>query len=138
MNAGFELHPRLDADTIALAELPLCSVRLMNDTRFPWLILVPRRTGVCEIAELDPWDRQALMEEIARASDALRQVVDTDRINVAALGNVVPQLHVHVVARREDDDAWPGPVWGSGAAQPYAPQAATDMAQRLLLGLAEV
>ncbi|HRQ65371.1 MAG TPA: HIT family protein, partial [Xanthomonadaceae bacterium] len=125
MNTGFELHPRLDADTIALAELPLCSVRLMNDARFPWLILVPRRAGVCEIAELDPWDRQALMEEVARASVALRQVVATDRINVAALGNVVPQLHVHVVARLHGDAAWPGPVWGSGAAQPYAAQAAT-------------
>jgi diadenosine tetraphosphate (Ap4A) HIT family hydrolase len=135
---SFVLHPRLEADTLELAELPLCSVRLMNDARFPWLILVPRRAGVSEIAELDPWDRQALMEEIARTSQALRQVVATDRINVAALGNIVPQLHVHVVARREDDTAWPGPVWGSGPAQPYAPRAATDMAQKVLLGLAEV
>lgn len=138
MSDLFDLHPRLAADSIALAELPLCSVRLMNDARFPWLILIPRRPGASEITDLDPWDRQALTEEIARASQALRQVVRADRINVAALGNLVPQLHVHVVARTEEDRAWPGPVWGSGAAQPYAREAAVDMAQKLLLGLAEV
>jgi diadenosine tetraphosphate (Ap4A) HIT family hydrolase len=137
MNQDFVLHPRLAADTLGIAELPLSSVRLMNDARFPWLILVPRRVGISEMADLDPWDRQALMEEIARASRALREALPLDRVNVAALGNLVPQLHVHVVARRRVDAAWPGPVWGSGAAQPYAPAAAMDLAQRLLLALAE-
>ena len=138
MSAEFELHPRLATDTIALAELGLSSLRLMNDARFPWLILVPRRAGITEVGELDPWDRHALMEEVARASGALREALAVDRINVAALGNLVAQLHVHVVARRMDDAAWPGPVWGCGTAQPYAPEAARDLAQRLLLGLAEI
>lgn len=91
----------------------------MKDRRFPWLILVPEREGVREIHELAAADRAALIEEVARASSALARLFRPDKMNVGALGNVVPQLHVHVVARFASDPAWPGPVWGSGPAVPY-------------------
>ena len=119
--AAFTLHPRLVADTSPVCNLMLSSVLLMNDSRFPWLILVPRRADVTDIHELRECDRAALIEEVAETSRALSAVTQPDKINVAALGNLVPQLHVHVVARRRTDPAWPGPVWGAGAALPYAP-----------------
>lgn len=115
----FALHPALERDTVPVTRLALCRVLLMRDRRFPWLILVPERDGVREIAELAPADRGLLIEEIALASDALTGLVRPDKLNVGALGNLVPQLHVHVVARFTSDPAWPGPVWGSGAAEPY-------------------
>lgn len=97
-----------------MAEWPLSRVLLMDDARFAWLILVPRRPAL-EIADLSAADRAQLMEEIARASAALRRAAPCDKLNVGALGNLVAQLHIHVVARRRDDAAWPGPVWGSGS-----------------------
>jgi len=115
----FALHPALERDTVPVTRLTLCRVLLMRDRRFPWLILVPERDGVREIAELSPADRGTLIEEIALASEALTRLVRPDKLNVGALGNLVPQLHVHVVARFTSDPAWPGPVWGSGAADPY-------------------
>ena len=115
----FALHPRLAEDTVEVTRLPLCRVLLMKDRRFLWLLLVPEREGVREIAELPPADRAELIEEIARASDVLTRLFRPDKLNVGALGNVVPQLHVHVVARFSTDPAWPGPVWGSGTALPY-------------------
>jgi len=114
----FELHPKLFADTVAVAEWPLSRVLLMNERTYPWLILVPRRAAIAEIGELDAADRAQLIEEIARLSDIVRTRLSPDRINVAALGNVVPQLHVHVIARFKGDPAWPRPVWG---AQPPVP-----------------
>ena len=119
----FELNPRIEADTVPVTEWPLCRMLLMNDSTYPWLLLVPRRAGVVEITDLAPGDRQTLLDEIARASTALRQAVAPHRINIAALGNVVAQLHVHVIARNTDDAAWPKPVWGAVPAQPYAPEA---------------
>ena len=116
--SGFVLDARLDADTAPVCDLPLCALRLMRDARFAWIVLVPRIAGAVEIVDLGPSDRQVLMEEMAQASQALRQSVPCDKLNVGALGNIVQQLHVHVVARRQGDAAWPGPVWGSGAAQP--------------------
>jgi Diadenosine tetraphosphate (Ap4A) hydrolase and other HIT family hydrolases len=117
---GFVLDARLDADTRPVASLALCDVRLMNDARFPWLVLVPRHAGLVEITDL-PADGQSLLwQEVNRASAALRAVAPCDKLNLGALGNIVRQLHVHVVARREGDPAWPGPVWGCGPAQPYA------------------
>ena len=110
---AFALDPRLAADTVDLAILPLCQVRLMDDRRFPWLVLVPARAGAVEIIDLDVGDRARLIEEIAQASAALRAVFGPDKLNVGALGNVVAQLHVHVIARTIGDDAWPGPVWGT-------------------------
>ncbi|CAA7627528.1 HIT domain-containing protein [Magnetospirillum sp. SS-4] len=115
----FALHPRLLADTVPVADWPLCRVVLMNESAYPWLILVPRRAGVSEIADLDAADRAVLAEEIAAASSGLRAMLSPDRINVAALGNVVEQLHVHVIARFAADAAWPRPVWGLAPPVPY-------------------
>ena len=125
----FELHPRLAADTGEVARLPLCRVLLMNDRRFPWLILVPARPDIREIHQLSPADRAALVEEIALVAGAMEKLHKADKMNVAALGNQVPQLHVHVIARFTTDPAWPNPVWGRGAAEPYDPaQMATTVA----------
>lgn len=115
----FTLHPRLAADTHPMADLALCRVLLMNDRRFPWLILVPRRANLRELTDLTPEDRPLLFTEIATASAALRKVCAPDRINVAAIGNMVDQLHIHVVARTMSDSAWPGTVWGHSGAKPY-------------------
>jgi diadenosine tetraphosphate (Ap4A) HIT family hydrolase len=114
--AGFALDPRLAADTRPVASLPLCAVLLMNDARYPWLILVPRRAGLVEIADLRDDEQAMLWQEVNRAAAALRAVAPCDKLNLGALGNIVRQLHVHVVARVEGDAAWPGPVWGNGQA----------------------
>jgi len=116
----FILHARLAADTVPVAELPLSRVLLMNDARFPWLILVPRRAGVRELFELGARNRRQLIEEIALCGRALLEASRFSKLNIGALGNLVPQLHVHVVARTPGDDAWPGPVWGSGKPRPYS------------------
>lgn len=121
--AQFELDARLAKDTVFVANWNLCEVRLMDDAQFPWLVLVPRRAGVSELDDLNEHDRTRLMHEIQRAMKALRAVVDCDKLNVGALGNIVRQLHVHVLARRKDDPAWPGPVWGHGPAHHYLPEA---------------
>jgi diadenosine tetraphosphate (Ap4A) HIT family hydrolase len=117
--AGFALDPRLAADTRPVASLPLCDVLLMNDARYPWLILVPRRAGLVEIADLHDDEQAVLWQEVDRAAAALRAVAPCDKLNLGALGNIVRQLHVHVVARVEGDAAWPGPVWGHGQAAAY-------------------
>jgi diadenosine tetraphosphate (Ap4A) HIT family hydrolase len=127
----FALHPTLARDTVEVTRLPLCRALLMNDRRFPWLVLVPERAAVREIHELSPADRTALVEEIARASEALERLFHPDKLNVGALGNIVPQLHVHVVARAAGDPAWPGPVWGSGAAVPYPEGEIAEVRARL-------
>jgi diadenosine tetraphosphate (Ap4A) HIT family hydrolase len=114
--AGFALDPRLAADTRPVASLPLCDVLLMNDARYPWLILVPRRAGLVEITDLHADEQAVLWQEVNRAAAALRAVAPCDKLNLGALGNIVRQLHVHVVTRVEGDAAWPGPVWGHGQA----------------------
>jgi diadenosine tetraphosphate (Ap4A) HIT family hydrolase len=113
------LHPKLAADTHPIADWPLSRLLLMDDRRFPWLILVPRREGKSELHELEPRDRALLIEEAAGASRALAESFAADKINIAALGNQVPQLHLHVVARRKQDAAQPGLVWGAGPALRY-------------------
>jgi len=115
----FVLHERLDADTAFVTDWPLCRVLLLNDANYPWVVLVPRRHGVSELHELDPADRQTLTEEVADASRRLQNHVKAAKMNVAALGNVVPQLHVHVIARFTDDPAWPRPIWGVLPTKPY-------------------
>ena len=120
---SFALDARLAADTAALGDWPLCRVLAMRDARYPWLVLVPRREGAVELTDLTVADRAALIEEVARAVDALKAEIRADKINFGALGNVVAQLHVHVVARRRGDFAWPGPVWGNGPNESYAPEA---------------
>ncbi len=120
---AFALDPRLQADTRHVASLALCDVLLMNDTRFPWLVLVPRRAGMVEICDLPADEQTLLWEEVNRASSVLRDIAPFDKLNLGALGNIVRQLHVHIVGRREGDAAWPGPVWGSGVAKPYESEA---------------
>jgi diadenosine tetraphosphate (Ap4A) HIT family hydrolase len=123
----FTLDPRLTADAYEIGDLALSRALLMNNARYPWLILVPRRADLAEIADLDRADRALLIEEIARASEAVRALPGVEKINVGALGNIVRQLHVHVVGRRVGDPAWPGPVWGAGAARRYEPEAAAAL-----------
>lgn len=118
---GFTLDPQLAADTVFVADWPLCRVLLMDDARFPWLILVPRRADLVELDDLAPGEQVRLLSEINQAIAMLRNAARCDKLNVGALGNIVRQLHVHVVARREGDAAWPGPVWGSGQAVRYGP-----------------
>lgn len=131
MSTGFVLDPRLAADSHPVARLDLCEARLMDDARFSWLVLVPQRPGLVEIADLTPSERTLLWHEVDRAGAALRAKVPCDKLNLGALGNVVRQLHVHVVARCEGDAAWPGPVWGSGVSRPYDPAGRDALAQRL-------
>ena len=123
---GWHLHPQLADDTHPLAHWPLCDVQLMDDAHHPWLILVPRIEGATELTDLDPAHQATLTAEIDRACRALQAAVKPHKLNIAALGNVVPQLHVHVIARYRDDIAWPRPVWGTAAAQPYSPEALVE------------
>ena len=134
----FALHPTLARDTVEVARLPLCRVLLMNDRRFPWLILVPERESMREIHDLPPADRTALIEEIAQAGEVLNRLFHPDKINVGALGNIVPQLHIHVVARTAADPAWPGPVWGSGAAVAYEEGELEDVRGRVVAELRRI
>ncbi|MBW8823172.1 MAG: HIT family protein [Xanthomonadales bacterium] len=124
----FRLHPQLAADTLPVASLPLCDVLLMNDANYPWLILVPRVAGVSELLDLIESDRTQLWREIDIASQVLREQFAPDKLNIAALGNMVSQLHVHVIARFKGDPAWPKPVWGAQPAKPYS---ATEIAERI-------
>jgi diadenosine tetraphosphate (Ap4A) HIT family hydrolase len=119
--AGFELDPRLEADSEQLLWLGLCELRLMNDRRWPWLILIPQRPGAEEVHDLTPLDQAMLTFESNMVAQALKTVTGCTKINTAALGNIVRQLHVHVVARSEGDAGWPGPVWGHGMREPYKP-----------------
>jgi len=109
---AWSLHSQLKKDTIDIGDLPLCRVLVIKDANFPWLLLVPRRHAAVEIIDLDEVAQAQLMTEINRVSRALKEVTACDKLNIAALGNVVPQLHVHVIARRSGDAAWPRPVWG--------------------------
>lgn len=116
----FSLHPQLAADCLVIGDWQLCRLLRMNDRTYPWLILVPRRGGIREIVDLDPPDRARLMEEIAAASELLRRETRAEKLNVAALGNAVPQLHLHVIARFASDPAWPRPIWGVTPPEPLA------------------
>jgi len=117
------LHPQLKHDCVVLGKLSLCAVLLMPDAHYPWLILVPQREHITEIHELDEADQQQLMRESCVVSQILKNSFDADKINVAALGNMVPQLHVHHIARYHHDAAWPAPVWGARPAKPYSAEA---------------
>jgi len=121
----FRLHDRLAADSIEVVRLELSRVQLMNDSRYPWLILVPAREGVTELHQLWDDDYQILTREIILASRILEKLHSFDKLNIGSLGNLVPQLHVHIVGRQREDFAWPGPVWGVGEAVPYEKAALT-------------
>ncbi|MBC6941953.1 MAG: HIT domain-containing protein [Xanthomonadales bacterium] len=128
---SFMLDARLAADSHPIGDLALSSLRLMDDARFPWLILVPRIAGARELVDLDAGDRGALLDEITAVGRALELELQPDKLNIAALGNVVAQLHVHVIARYRNDAAWPQPVWGHGTACAYAPAAREALVARL-------
>ncbi|MCZ7682627.1 MAG: HIT family protein [Sandaracinaceae bacterium] len=128
--SGFELDPRLAEDGEPIGRLALCLARLHRDARYPWVVLVPARAGVRELHELAEEDRRALVEEVSGVSRAMQQALGAEKMNVAALGNVVPQLHVHVVARYARDDAWPRPVFGAHPPLPYQEEA---LAERVAL-----
>ncbi len=127
----FTLHPTLAKDSLEITRWDVSQVRLINDVTYPWLILVPVRDNLSGLHELAQADRLEMMEEIVRASNALKKLYDPVRINVAALGNVVEQLHVHIIARLESDAAWPGPVWGVKPTQPYSPETLESTIQKL-------
>jgi diadenosine tetraphosphate (Ap4A) HIT family hydrolase len=117
--SGFVLDDRLANDSISVTITGLCDLRLSKDRRWPWLILVPRRPGISEIFELTPLDRTLLTFEVDLVASALKSITGAAKINIGALGNIVRQLHVHIIARSEGDANWPGPVWGFGKAEPY-------------------
>ncbi|RJG42922.1 MULTISPECIES: HIT family protein [unclassified Mesorhizobium] len=119
LKAGFELNARLEADSEPLMWLGLCELRIMNDSRWPWLILVPQRPGIEEVHDLTPLDQAMLTFECNTVAQALKKSTDCTKINTGALGNIVRQLHIHVIARFEGDAGWPGPVWGHGMREPY-------------------
>ena len=140
MNAPREpwhLHPQLAEDTHPVASWPLCELRLMDDTNHPWLILVPRVAEATELTDLNADAQQLLVREIDRAARALG-VFRPHKLNVAALGNLVPQLHVHVIARYQDDIAWPRPVWGTAAAKPYPPETLVERIRALRARITEL
>lgn len=116
---SFALHPQLAADCAEIGDLPLSRLLLMNDARFPWVIAVPRREHIRELFELSAEDRAVLMEEVAQVASTLQDLSGAEKMNIAALGNQVPQLHVHIIARFAEDSAWPNPVWGAGAREAY-------------------
>lgn len=119
--ASFVLDERLARDSESILKLGLCDLRLSKDSRWPWLILVPQRPDISELFELAPLDQAVLTFEQVTVAAALKKATGADKINIAAIGNIVRQLHVHVVARVESDPNWPGPIWGHGRAVPYAP-----------------
>lgn len=127
----FNLDPRLQQDTFVLGDFPLCRLLLMNDANYPWFILVPRREAVSELFQLDVADQQQLWLETTQLAEVLKDAFIADKMNVAALGNVVSQLHMHVVVRRCEDPAWPAPVWGKHPARPYAGDEITALRDRL-------
>ena len=129
--ARYELHPQLAADTHPLGTLGLCELRLMDDANYPWLVLVPRVAAARELIDLDAAQRHQLTDEIDLAARLLRDAFRPHKLNVAALGNLVPQLHLHVIAREENDPAWPAPVWGRVAARPYPPEALVERVRLL-------
>jgi len=134
MTPLFSLHPQLAADTTPVGDLPLSRVLLANDANYPWLILVPKRPGLTEIFDLPEAEQERLLGEIRHAASALKSLTRCDKLNIAAIGNVVSQLHIHVVARRKNDPAWPKPVWGAVPATAYAP----DIRDRLIADLRNV
>lgn len=138
MTAPFKADPAFDAGSVVVCDWPLCEVRLQDDARFPWLILIPRQPGLRELEDLTGTDRALLMDEIVRAGDLVRTLGEAagrpvQKLNVGALGNVTAQLHVHVVGRRPDDGLWPDPVWSRGVALAYGANGLQTAVSRLRL-----
>ncbi len=132
----FEMDKRLVGDTVELGDFALSRVLLMNDSRYPWLILVPRVVDASEVFDLQLEQQQELWQETQVVAHALKHAFAADKINIATLGNVVSQLHMHIVVRMQNDEAWPAPIWGRGIAQPYSESALIEMRTRLQAALA--
>lgn len=135
LQPGFQLDPQLASDSQPVAEFGLSSLRLMDDANYPWLVLVPRVANARELVDLDPAQQASLLDEINRCSKLLQRLFRPHKLNIAALGNLVPQLHVHLIARYTDDPAWPAPVWGRHHAQPYSTEALVQRIRALQDGL---
>lgn len=133
----FALDSRLQQDCLLVGDFPLCRLLLMNDSNYPWFILVPRREEVSELFQLDADDQRQLWQETTLLAEILKDTFAADKMNVATLGNLVSQLHMHVIVRRRDDVAWPAPVWGRHPAQPYAGQQVGQVIDKLRLVLTE-
>ena len=132
------LHPQLEKDCFVVGQLPLCAVLLMNDSNYPWFILVPQRQGISEIHQLSEEEQQQLMRESSQLAAVIEKEFGADKINIAALGNMVPQLHIHHIVRYRTDPAWPAPIWGKHPVQPYAASEADDVIARLRQLLSEL
>ncbi|MDU9406437.1 HIT domain-containing protein [Pseudomonas sp. zfem001] len=133
----FALDSRLQQDCLVIGDFPLCRLLLMNDSNYPWFILVPRREEVSELFQLDADDQRQLWQETTLLAETLKDIFEADKMNVAMLGNVVSQLHMHVIVRRREDASWPAPVWGRHPAQPYSEQQAGQVVDKLRSVLAE-
>ena len=133
----FSLDPRLQQDTLTVGDFPLCRLLLMNDAQYPWFILVPRRAAVSEVFDLDAADQLALWHETTTLASVLKDGFAADKMNVATLGNMVSQLHMHVIARAREDAVWPAPVWGKLPAQPYSEVQLAEVLARLRLLLTD-
>lgn len=131
----FELHPQLARDTVVVGCLELCQVLLSRDSRYPWCILVPERENIQEIYQLEQRDKALLMDESCLLSELMTNLFAPDKMNVAALGNVVPQLHLHHVARFHNDQAWPAPIWGVGEAKQYTDEGLSERVEVLRTSL---
>lgn len=131
MTSPWTLHPQLAADTVPVGNLALSRVLLAKDANYPWLILVPRRAGASELIDLEENEQVQLLGEIAASAAALREAVPCDKLNIATLGNMVAQLHVHVIARTKNDAAWPKPVWGAAPPRAYEAAAMASLLEKL-------
>ncbi|WP_174803058.1 HIT family protein [Martelella limonii] len=132
----FPIDPRLERDSVAIADLGLCQLRLSRDARWPWLLAIPQRANMTEIFELAPLDQTMLTFEVNEAAKALSTVTGADKINVAAIGNIVRQLHIHIVARFEGDANWPGPIWGHGTPEPRSDEDIEALARKITEAMA--
>ena len=133
----FVLDPQLQQDTLPIGDFPLCRLLLSNDSNYPWFILVPRREDISELFQLDDVDQRQLWKETTALAEILKDSFDADKLNIAALGNVVSQLHMHVIVRRHEDVAWPSPVWGKHPARPYNAEQVAAIRERLRMALTD-
>ena len=124
---GFALHPQLKQDTHVIGDFPLSRLLLLNDARYPWFVLVPRQEGLSEIYQLDTEQQQQLLRESSTLGQFMMEIFKGDKLNIGALGNLVPQLHIHHIVRYHEDEAWPGPVWGVGMAVPYTKEVVQEI-----------
>lgn len=134
----FALDSRLQQDTLTIGDFPLCRLLLSNDSNYPWFILVPRREDISELFQLDVADQQQLWQETTALAEVLKDLFDADKMNVATLGNVVSQMHMHVIVRKQGDAAWPAPVWGKHPAKPYSAEQVAGIREQLRQVLADV